>query len=154
MNYNFIIINNIIFITLTSKNYHSIFCRHRKCFLNCLLSIRYNINIRLILSSLLFAGGLAGFYFLYEQPTVVRVLVLLGATGLAAQVFSKTLQGQEIIEFINNAVTEGKKVVWPTRRETFQMTLIVIILVTIMAIFLGFVDVGFSYIINLLLGRG
>lgn len=113
-----------------------------------------NINIRLILSSLLFAGGLAGFYFLYEQPTVVRVLVLLGATGLAAQVFSKTLQGQEIIEFITNAVTEGKKVVWPTRRETFQMTLIVIILVTIMAIFLGFVDVGFSYIINLLLGRG
>tara|TARA_B110000008_G_scaffold98818_1_gene101587 strand:+ start:213 stop:386 length:174 start_codon:yes stop_codon:yes gene_type:complete len=52
-----------------------------------------NINIRLILSSLLFAGGLAGFYFLYEQPTVVRVLVLLGATGLAAQGFFKDPSG-------------------------------------------------------------
>ena len=112
-----------------------------------------NINIRIILSFLLSAAGLAGFYILSGQPTVVRILVLLGAIGLAIQIFSKTLQGQEVIEFINNAVTEGKKVVWPSKRETFQMTLIVIILVTIMAIFLGFVDVGFSYIINLLLGR-
>ncbi len=113
-----------------------------------------NINIRLIISFLLFAAGLAGFYFLSDQPTVVRVLVLLGAIGLAIQIFSKTPQGQEIIDFINSAVTEGKKVVWPTRKETFQMTLIVIVLVVIMAIFLGIVDFGFSYIINLLLGRG
>ena len=115
--------------------------------------VEVNINIRIILSFLLFAAGLAGFYLLSGQPTVVRVLVLLGAIGLATQIFSKTLQGKEIIEFINNAVTEGKKVVWPSKRETFQMTLVVIVLVTIMAIFLGFVDIGFSYIINLLLGR-
>jgi len=113
-----------------------------------------NINIRLILSFLLFAAGLASFYFLSAQPTVVRILVLLGAIGLSVGVFSKTSQGQETIEFISSAVIEAKKVVWPTRKETTQMTLIVIVLVVIMAIFLGFVDIGFSYIINLLLGRG
>jgi|TARA_B110000967_G_scaffold97605_1_gene100162 preprotein translocase subunit SecE len=113
-----------------------------------------NINIRLTLSFLLFAAGLAGFYLLSAQPTVLRVLVLLGLIGSAIGVFLKTSQGKEAFEFINNAVTEGKKVVWPTRRETFQMTLIVFVLVVIMAIFLAFVDVGFSYIINLLLGRG
>jgi len=45
-------------------------------------------------------------------------------------------------------------VVWPTRKETFQMTLIVFVLVVLMAIFLAFVDIGFSYIINMILGRG
>ena len=113
-----------------------------------------NINIRLTLSFLLFAAGLIGFYFLSAQSTVVRLLVLLGAIGLAIGVFSKTPQGQEVIGFINNAVTEAKKVVWPTRRETTQMTLVVIVVVVIMAVFLGLVDTGFSYIINLLLGRG
>ena len=56
--------------------------------------------------------------------------------------------------WLPEAITEGKKVVWPTRKETVQMTLIVFVLVVIMAIFLAFVDIGFSYIINLLLGRG
>jgi preprotein translocase subunit SecE len=113
-----------------------------------------NINIRLSLSFLLFAAGLAAFYFLSAQPTVVSILVLLGAIGFSIGVFSKTSQGQETIGFINNAVTEAKKVVWPTRRETTQMTLVVIVVVVIMAVFLGLVDTGFSYIINLLLGRG
>jgi len=113
-----------------------------------------NINIRLTLSFLLFVAGLMGFYLLSAQSTVVRLLVLLGAIGFSIGVFSKTPQGQEAIGFINNAVTEAKKVVWPTRRETIQMTLIVIICVVIMAIFLGLVDSGFAYIINLLLGRG
>ena len=112
-----------------------------------------NIKIRLALSFLLFAAGLIGFYFLSTQPTVVRLLVLLAFGGLAIGVFSKTPQGEETFGFINSAVTEAKKVVWPTRRETLQMTSGVIVLVVIMAIFLGLVDTGFSYIINLLLGR-
>ena len=113
-----------------------------------------NINIRLSLSFLLFAAGLIGFYFLSAQPTVVRILVFLSGTGFAVGVFWTTPQGQQIIGFLNSAITEAQKVVWPTRKETFQMTLIVFILVVIMAIFLAFVDIGFSYIINLLLGRG
>ncbi len=113
-----------------------------------------NINIRLILSFLLFAAGLIGFYILSAEPTALRILALLVASGIAIGVFWTTPQGQQIIGFMNSAVTEAKKVVWPTRKETFQMTLIVFILVVIMAIFLAFVDIGFSYVINLLLGRG
>ena len=113
-----------------------------------------NINIRLTLSFLLFVAGLLGFYLLSAQPTVVRLLVLLVATGFAFGVFSKTSQGQETIRFINNALTEAKKVVWPNRKETIQMTSVVLVLVAIAAVILGLVDTGFSYIINLLLGQG
>jgi preprotein translocase subunit SecE len=48
---------------------------------------------------------------------------------------------------------EAKKVVWPTRKETVQMTLVVFVVVVLMAIFLALVDIGFTYIVNLVLGR-
>ena len=112
------------------------------------------INIRLGLSFLLFGAGVLGFYMLSEQPTVLRVLSVLVGIGAFFVVFRTTAQGQRAIVFLGEAITEAKKVVWPTRRETIQMTLIVFVLVVIMAIFLAFIDIGFSYIINLLLGRG
>ena len=111
-------------------------------------------NIRLGLSFLLFGAGVLGFYMLSEQPTVLRVLSVLVGIGAFFVVFRTTAQGQRAIDFLGEAITEAKKVVWPTRRETIQMTLIVFVLVVIMAIFLAFIDISFSYIINLLLGRG
>ena len=85
---------------------------------------------------------------------MLRILSVLVGLGLAIAVFWTTPQGQQAFSFLNDAITEAKKVVWPTRKETFQMTMIVFILVVLMAIFLAFVDISFSYIINLILGRG
>ncbi|MDC6484841.1 preprotein translocase subunit SecE [Methylophilaceae bacterium] len=113
-----------------------------------------NINIRLGLSFLLLGAGLLGFYMLSGQPTVIRILSFLAGAVAFVVVFLTTPQGQRAIGFLGEAITEAKKVVWPTRKETIQMTLIVFVLVVIMAIFLAFIDISFSYIINLLLGRG
>jgi len=111
-------------------------------------------NIRLFLSFLFFVAGLIGFYVLLEQPVVLRILIVLAGVIAATIIFWTTPQGQQTILFLRNAITEAKKVVWPTRKETIQMTLIVFVLVVIMAIFLAFVDISFSYIVNILLGRG
>ena len=113
-----------------------------------------NINIKLSLSFLLLGAGLTGFYLLSGQPVVLRILSVLVGLGLATAVFWTTPHGQQAFGFLNDAITEAKKVVWPTRKETFQMTMIVFILVVLMAIFLAFVDISFSYIINMILGRG
>jgi preprotein translocase subunit SecE len=113
-----------------------------------------SINIRLGLSFLFLGAGLLGFYMLSGQPTVLRILSVLAGIAAFIAVFWTTPQGQQAIRFLGEAITEAKKVVWPTRKETIQMTMIVFILVVIMAIFLAFIDIGFSYIINLLLGRG
>ena len=113
-----------------------------------------SINIRLGLSFLFLGAGLLGFYMLSEQPMVLRILSVLAGIGAFIAVSWRTPQGQQAISYLGEAITEGKKVVWPTRKETIQMTMIVFILVVIMAIFLAFIDIGFSYIINLLLGRG
>ena len=119
------------------------------------MKVGMNINnIRLGLSFLLLGAGLLGFYMFSEQPTVIRILSILAGVGAFIAVFWTTPRGQQAFGFLGEAITEAKKVVWPTRKETIQMTLIVFVLVVIMAIFLAFIDISFSYIINLLLGRG
>jgi len=112
------------------------------------------MNFKNYLSFLLVAAGLGGFYFLADQPVVLRILVVLIGLGAAFAVFWTTPQGKQAIGFFGDAITEAKKVVWPTRKETIQMTTVVFIFVVIAAIFLALVDIGFSYIINILLGRG
>ena len=112
------------------------------------------MNLKNYLSFLLLAAGIAGFYFLADQPVVLRILVVLIGIGAAFTVFWTTPQGKQAVGFFGDAITEAKKVVWPTRKETIQMTMVVFIFVVIAAIFLALVDIGFSYIINILLGRG
>ncbi|MCF6265158.1 MAG: preprotein translocase subunit SecE [Desulfuromusa sp.] len=55
-------------------------------------------------------------------------------------------------EFFTNVKAELKKVTWPTRKDTYASTMVVIVLVIISAIFLGGVDVILSRLIRLILG--
>jgi preprotein translocase subunit SecE len=111
-------------------------------------------KLKIVFSFLLFVMGIVGFYFLSDQVIVLRILVIVVGFGLASLVFWKTALGQKTFGFINESTAEAKRVVWPTRKETIQMTITVFILVAVMAIFLAFVDISFSYMINWLLGRG
>jgi len=72
------------------------------------------------------AAGVLGFTFLTDQPTLVRVGALLG--GLAA--------GAAIAWFSE----PGKRVVWPSRKETVSTTGVVFGFVVLMALFLFVVD--------------
>jgi preprotein translocase subunit SecE len=47
---------------------------------------------------------------------------------------------------------ELKKVTWPTRKDTYASTIVVIVLVMVSAVFLGGVDVILSRLIRLILG--
>ncbi|KPJ75482.1 MAG: preprotein translocase subunit SecE [Deltaproteobacteria bacterium SG8_13] len=55
------------------------------------------------------------------------------------------------IQFLREVKVELKKVAWPSRKQTFGSTLVVIILVTIIAFFLGAVDIGLSSLVKLVL---
>lgn len=55
---------------------------------------------------------------------------------------------QNLITFLTEARVELKKVTWPTRRETVRYTLAVILLSVVVAVFLGALDVGFTYLLN------
>jgi preprotein translocase subunit SecE len=111
-------------------------------------------KLKIVFSFLLFVAGIVGFYLLSDQVLVLRILVILIGLALAGAMFWKTALGQKTFGFVNESIVEAKRVVWPTRKETIQMTITVFILVAVMAVFLGLVDITFSYMINWLLGRG
>jgi preprotein translocase subunit SecE len=55
-------------------------------------------------------------------------------------------------QFLKEVKIELKKVVWPARKDTIASTSVVLIIVMIIAVFLGLVDLGLSRIIRLILG--
>jgi preprotein translocase subunit SecE len=64
-----------------------------------------------------------------------------------------TSNGRRFISYSKDSINEVKKVVWPTRKESTQMTLIVFAFVAIMAIFLWSSDKIIEWVIfSLFLG--
>jgi len=59
---------------------------------------------------------------------------------------------EKLNDFFTNVKAELKKVTWPTRKDTYASTMVVIVLVIISAIFLGGVDMILSRLIRLILG--
>ena len=88
----------------------------------------------------LVVAAIAGFYLLSKQGPIVQWLVLLVGLAAAAGTFLVSEPGKRFVSFAQDAWREVKKVVWPTRKETMQMTLYVFGFVVIMALFLWFTD--------------
>ena len=71
----------------------------------------------------------------------------------AAAVFLMSESGRQFVAFAKDAWREVKKVVWPTRKETLQMTAYVFAFVVIMALFLWFTDKTLEWVLyDLILG--
>jgi preprotein translocase subunit SecE len=53
--------------------------------------------------------------------------------------------------FFGETISELRKVVWPTRRETTYLTSIVIVVAAIVALVLALIDYGFSELMGFIL---
>lgn len=101
----------------------------------------------------LVVAAVAGFYFLAKQGVYVQWGVLLVGLVAAAGVFLISEPGRQFVAFASDAWREVKKVVWPTRKETLQMTAYVFAFVVIMALFLWFTDKTLEWVFyDLILG--
>lgn len=58
----------------------------------------------------------------------------------------------KLVKWWNETIGELRKVSWPTREDALRMTKIVLVVVVIMAVFLGVVDFIFSELIGLVVG--
>ena len=77
--------------------------------------------------------------------SLTKVLVTLVWFVVAGGVFIKSSQGDRFQHFLKETRIELRKVVWPTRQETFKTTGIIMIAVVIVAIFLWIVDAFFTW---------
>jgi preprotein translocase subunit SecE len=90
---------------------------------------------------LLLATIIVGNYLYGESAHVVaRVGVLLVLAALAVFTASLTEKGKTFITFAKDSRLEVRKVVWPTRQETVQTTLIILAVSTIVGLILWGLD--------------
>jgi preprotein translocase subunit SecE len=104
-------------------------------------------------SAALLVLALAGFFLLAKQGALVQWAVFVLGLAAAVGVFLSSEPGQQLIAFGVDATRELKKVVWPTRKEATQMTLVVFGFVLLMALFLWLTDKTLEWIFyDLILG--
>ena len=108
---------------------------------------------KLVLAAALVLGALTGFYLVAKQGPIVQWAVLVGGLVAAAVVFGISEPGKQLLAFGRDAWREVKKVVWPTRKESVQMTLYVFGFVVVMALFLWLTDKTLEWVFyDLILG--
>jgi preprotein translocase subunit SecE len=111
-------------------------------------------RLKMATAMLILAIGIGVFYYLGERPDWIRWLTLLAAAGIAVAVAAQSAPGQAAWEFAKGSRMELRKVVWPTRKETGQMTLVVVVMVVAVALFLWLVDWGLIKLVQALTGQG
>jgi len=113
----------------------------------------YPLNwLRWLIVIALVAGGIFANSFYSDFPLLYRVLGLVVLAAVAFFVVINTQQGASIWNIVKESRTELRKVVWPTRQETNQTTLIVVVLVILMAFILWGLDSLFGYLASLIIG--
>jgi len=63
----------------------------------------------------------------------------------------KAKRENALLRYFKETWVELKKVNWPTRREALNLTLIVLAVTTFMAVFLGAIDLFFTWAFGLIL---
>lgn len=98
------------------------------------------------------AVAVIGNYWFQEVGLLYRVLAVVVVLGSGAAVALTTEQGKAFLQLLRDADRERRKVVWPTKDETRQTTLIVLLVVAIMAVLLWLVDMALGALIKHFIG--
>ena len=96
--------------------------------------------VKWILSTAMFLGALVAFYYFDEYPLIYRVLGLIGIVILGFLIVFNTERIRSLRVFTHDARVELKKVIWSTKAEVIQTTVIVFVVVIIMSILLWLLD--------------
>ncbi len=110
-------------------------------------------KLKLVGAGALVIAALVAYYLLSKQGVIAQWGALLLGLGAAVAVFFTSEAGKELFAFGRDAWREVKKVVWPSRKESVQMTAYVFAFVLVMAIFLWLSDKTLEWLFyDLILG--
>ena len=100
------------------------------------------------------AAGIAGFYLLSEQPIWLRWIIVLAALTAGALVSLQSYQGKSFWSFVQSSRIELRKVLWPNRQETMQVTIVVFVMIIILGLFFWGLDTLLGALTRWLTGQG
>ncbi|KPW61363.1 preprotein translocase subunit SecE [Pseudomonas syringae group genomosp. 3] len=108
--------------------------------------------LKWLLVVILVVVGVVGNQYYSPEPILYRVLALLVIAAAAAFVALQTGKGKAFFVLAKEARAEIRKVVWPTRQETTQTTLIVVAVVLVMALLLWGLDSLLGWLVSSIVG--
>ena len=109
-------------------------------------------TVKLVLAFAAAAGGIVAFYWFGAQPLWQRALMVAGGAVLGIALAIATQPGRELWGFVQGSQVELKKMVWPTRQEAFQTTLVLVIFVIVLAVIMLGIDWVLAWGIEKVLG--
>ena len=87
-----------------------------------------------------------------DIPLLYRVIAVVALMAVGLGIVATSSQGKSFLQLLKEANIERRKVVWPTRQETTQTTMIVVAVVFLMALVLWGLDSLFGWLISMLVG--
>ena len=108
-------------------------------------------TVKLTTALLGLIAGVVGFYYFEDESQLLRVIGMLAVVAVAFLIVTTTNIGQRSLGFVRDARVEVRKVVWPTRQETTQTTIAVLIMVVLVAIMLWLFDMVLGWGVRSLL---
>ena len=109
---------------------------------------------KLALAIVIVLGGLVGYYYFADSSGLLRALGVIVAVAVAVVVAFTSLQGRLLWKFIQGARVELNKVVWPTREETIQTTLVVLVVALFGGVFFWLLDWFLLWMTTRITGQG
>ena len=101
-----------------------------------------------IIAIALLLGGLVSFYWYGAESILYRSLGLTAVAAIAVGIAYTTESGKDFVLLFNTARGELRRVVWPTRPETTQTTILVLVFTLIVGIILFLLDTLLNWVFS------
>ncbi len=111
-------------------------------------------TVKLAVALAMLLAGVVAFQYYADAPRLMRVGGIILDIILATVLASQTDKGRMVIGFVRDAQIEVRKVVWPTRQETVQTTIVVMIVVVVFAFLLWVLDIFLGWAMQSVIGHG
>jgi preprotein translocase subunit SecE len=106
-------------------------------------------SVKWIVVFVLVAVAVVGNSYFADQSLLYRVLGIVAISVVAGLVALQTAKGAAFWALVKGSRTEIRKVVWPTRQETVQTTMIVVAFVILVALILWGLDSLLGWLVSL-----
>ena len=107
----------------------------------------------LIVAVVAVLGGIVAYYWFDEQPLLLRVAMVIGGIAAGFGLMWLSSYGNDFVEFAPAARIELRKVVWPTRQDTFRTTVVVFGFAFAMGIFFFLLDMLLTWMTRFVGGQ-
>ncbi len=109
---------------------------------------------KLVLAAAALIGGVVAYYWYEDFAQVLRVLMVLGGLIASLVLLYWSQPGRELWTYVQSSRVELRKMVWPTRQETWRTTLVVFVFVMALGVFFWLVDMALAWGARHVTGQG